>query len=139
MTRDDARLRRLLDIEKESLLQDIAYLQSREHIQVSASNHMADSGTAAFDQASGDALLQQALHRLRRIDHALSKFEQGTYGFCEGCGVPIDFARLKALPDARFCLNCQRKREINGSPSPGPRAMEEGKINHNNGASKHFS
>lgn len=136
MTRDDARLRRLLDQEKQVLLKDIAYLQSLEHIEVGAGNHMADDGTAAFDQASGDALLQQAQHRLRRIEHTLPKFEQGDYGFCEGCGEAIDFARLKALPDARFCLSCQRKRETSGSPSPGPRAIEEGKIHHPNGRSK---
>ncbi len=133
MTRDDARLRRLLEQEKNRLLEDISTLQKRETIEISASNHMADIATEAFEQASGNALLQQAQHRLKRIDHALSKFAAGTYGYCEGCGEPIDFARLKALPDARFCLHCQRKRETNGSLPPGPRAMEQGKINNQNG------
>lgn len=137
MTRDDARLRRLLEQEKSKLLADIAYFQQSEHIEISSGNHLADDATAAFDQARGLALLQQAQHRLKRIDRALRKFEKGTYGFCESCGEPIDFARLKALPDARFCLKCQRKRETDGSPSPGPRAFEEGKIHRDNGRTTH--
>lgn len=137
MTRDDARLRRLLEQERKTVLADVAYFQQSEPIDISSGNHMADDATAAFDQASGLALLKQAQHRLKRIDRALRKFEEGIYGYCESCGEPIDFARLKALPDARFCLKCQRKREINGSPSPGPRAFEEGKINHDNGRTKY--
>ena len=65
---------------------------------------------------------------LQRVDRALAKFTSGTYGYCESCGQPIDFARLKALPDARFCLKCQRQREVPGGPTTGPRALEQGLI-----------
>ena len=65
-------------------------------------------------------------HRLQRVDRALAKFTSGAYGFCESCGQPIDFARLKALPDARFCLKCQRQREIPGGPTTGPAPWNRG-------------
>ncbi|MCO6452120.1 MAG: TraR/DksA C4-type zinc finger protein [Caldilineales bacterium] len=128
MTRDDARLRRLLEEEHEQLLTDLAYLQATEYQDIGASNHMADEATTAYDQASDLALRRKTEHRLQRVARALAKFESGTYGYCENCGEAIDFARLKALPDARFCMKCQRKRETNGAPATGPRAFEQGQL-----------
>ena len=49
--------------------------------------------------------------RGNRIDEALARLEAGTYGFCERCGEPIDFARLKALPSASLCIRCQVRAE----------------------------
>jgi len=128
MTRDDARLKRLLEEEQAKLEADIAHLSSIKYRRITASNHMAESATAAYDQASNQALLKQLQHRLQRVKHALAKFETGSYGYCENCGNPIDFARLKALPDARFCLHCQRQREVMGGSRLGPRALEQGDI-----------
>lgn len=42
---------------------------------------------------------------------ALSKFRIGRYGICEKCGNRIDRARLEALPQARYCLDCVKKSE----------------------------
>ena len=129
MTRDDARLLRLLEDERTKLLADLTYFDQVEYTDIGSSNHLADDATAAFDQASDLALYRQAKHRLKRVDRALEKFNNGCYGYCESCAEPIDFARLKALPDARFCMDCQRKREVSGSPAPGPKAFEQGEIN----------
>ena len=131
MTRDDARLQRLPESERKKLLADLAYFDQVEYTDIGSSNHLADDATAAYDQASDLALLRQTKHRLKRVDRALEKFKDGCYGYCEGCGEPIDFARLKALPDARYCMKCQRKREISGGPAPGPKAFEQGEFNHN--------
>lgn len=126
MTRDDDRLRRLLEEERELLQTDLTHFAEVEYEDIGAGNHMADDATAAFDQASDLTLRRNAERRLYRVDHALKKLEAKTYGYCEGCGEPIDFARLKALPDARFCLDCQRKREFAGAT--GPRAYEQGQF-----------
>jgi len=128
MTRDDARLKKMLDDELAKLQEDIAHLSSIKYRRITASNHMAESATAAYDQASNQALLKQLQHRLKRVEHALAKFENGSYGYCENCGKPIDFARLKALPDARFCMHCQRQREVMGGGQLGPKALEQGDI-----------
>ncbi len=128
MTRDDARLRRLLEAERQQLLSDMAHFQAITYDDISAGNHLADSGTTAYDQASDLTLRLQLERRLQQIEHALKKFAMNTYGYCENCGQPIDFARLKALPDARFCLRCQRQQETAGAPMPGPRAIEAGRF-----------
>ena len=43
---------------------------------------------------------------LAEIDAALSRLEAGTYGQCERCGEEIGSLRLRALPEARFCMGC---------------------------------
>jgi len=47
--------------------------------------------------------------QLAEVEHALHKFEDGTYGFCDSCGQPIDPARLEALPQASLCLRCKER------------------------------
>jgi len=74
-------------------------------------NHQADDGTAAFDQAKDLAIRINAEKLLKQVDAALRRFENGTYGLCVECNKPIDTARLKALPSADLCMDCQRKRE----------------------------
>lgn len=50
---------------------------------------------------------------LTEVEHALRKFEQGTYGQCDNCGQPIDPARLEALPQANLCLSCKAQQARN--------------------------
>ncbi|MEI6125360.1 MAG: TraR/DksA family transcriptional regulator, partial [Pseudomonadota bacterium] len=38
---------------------------------------------------------------------ALEKLEDGSYGICEECGEEINKKRLKVLPFAKYCVNCQ--------------------------------
>lgn len=49
--------------------------------------------------------------RLRDVRNALGKLKRGSYGVCDRCGAKIDPARLKAKPDARYCLKCTRELE----------------------------
>lgn len=58
---------------------------------------------------------------LAGVEHALRKFEEGTYGKCDNCGKPIDPARLEALPQASLCLDCkaQQAKNAKGKPSLG--------------------
>jgi RNA polymerase-binding protein DksA len=44
--------------------------------------------------------------RLRRIDSALQRIKDGTYGRCQRCGRAIIEARLDAVPDALYCVQC---------------------------------
>lgn len=59
------------------------------------------------------ALNVQARERflLKEIDHALSKFEEGTYGLCEDTEEPIDEGRLTAQPWARYSVEAAEMRE----------------------------
>ena len=55
-----------------------------------------------------EALGQVELAELKRIDAALGRVEDGTYGECMKCGEPISEARLALVPDAALCKRCAR-------------------------------
>ncbi|EQC46096.1 TraR/DksA C4-type zinc finger protein [Bacteriovorax sp. Seq25_V] len=48
---------------------------------------------------------------LKKIDHALEKIENGTFGECEDCGTNIGTKRLMARPIATHCINCKEEME----------------------------
>ena len=53
-----------------------------------------------------EALGQTELNEVKRIDAALARIEEGTYGICLKCGEDISEARLNVLPDTALCKNC---------------------------------
>ncbi len=57
------------------------------------------------------ALVQMEAATLRRINEALTRLDQGCYGVCGECGESISEARLRALPFAVLCRDCQEKTE----------------------------
>jgi DnaK suppressor protein len=57
------------------------------------------------------ALVQMKADTLGRIDEALHRLDDGTYGECAECGTEITGARLKALPFAVLCRDCQEQEE----------------------------
>lgn len=67
-----------------------------------------------------DAMQQQSMAqanrrtlqtRLNRIEAALRRHANDEYGFCVECEEEIGYARLKAQPEAPFCIGCQSRRE----------------------------
>lgn len=50
--------------------------------------------------------------RLKDIRKTIKKIEEGTYGQCEKCSVKINPVRLKAMPAARFCIDCASKQKV---------------------------
>jgi DnaK suppressor protein len=57
------------------------------------------------------AMIQMKAETLRRIDAALRRLDEGSYGNCAECGEPIAHERLKALPFAVRCRDCEDSRE----------------------------
>lgn len=47
-------------------------------------------------------------NRLKDVNNALGKMEQGTYGVCDKCSNPISQERLKVSPEARLCGECNQ-------------------------------
>jgi RNA polymerase-binding transcription factor DksA len=63
-------------------------------------------------ERQGDEVLEALGHvemaELKRIDAALERIEDGTYGTCLTCGEAISDARLAAVPEAALCRNCAK-------------------------------
>lgn len=58
------------------------------------------------------ALIQMKAETLNKIDEALRRLEEGTYGNCFECGEEVSEKRLRALPFAVRCKDCEEAREI---------------------------
>jgi YteA family regulatory protein len=66
-------------------------------------NHPADVASEMFERSKDLSLLEHAEMSLTRINEALVRMQEGTYGICETCGASIDVERLKALPETIYC------------------------------------
>jgi len=71
----------------------------------------ADAGTATFERERDLSLVNNLRDLMERIDKALGKIEDGTYGLCDRCGKPIEKPRLKALPYANLCIKDKQAEE----------------------------
>ncbi len=71
----------------------------------------ADAGTATFERERDLSLVNNLRDLMERIDKALAKMDEGTYGLCDRCGRPIEKLRLKALPYANLCLKDKQAEE----------------------------
>ena len=70
----------------------------------------------ALDSAQDEISSQLAeveSRELAYIEYALEQMREGHYGTCGGCKATIPLARLKALPYAASCIECQRSAELN--------------------------
>ncbi len=70
-----------------------------------------------FDENIDYTLLNMQIERLREVEDALDRLEEGTYGICEECGAAINLERLKVLPFTTYCVQCQERREKMGQGS----------------------
>ena len=70
-----------------------------------------DAGGDAYNRDFAFSVLSGRTNALLEIDDALARIEAGTYGICEMSGVQIPQLRLKAIPFARFTVECQARIE----------------------------
>jgi len=72
----------------------------------------AESSEADIQDDIELALIQMKTETLHKIEEALSRLEEGTFGYCFECGDEISERRLRALPFAVRCKDCEEAREI---------------------------
>jgi RNA polymerase-binding protein DksA len=73
-----------------------------------------DSGDLSLASALADfnvMRFDRYIQALRDIEAARLRLQNGEYGTCTDCGMPIGFARLRAYPTAKRCIDCQQKHE----------------------------
>jgi DnaK suppressor protein len=76
--------------------------------------HVLDSGESSEADIQEDiefALIQMKAETLSKIDEALGRLDEGAYGNCFECGSEISEQRLRALPFAVRCKDCEEARE----------------------------
>jgi RNA polymerase-binding protein DksA len=72
---------------------------------------LADIASDDIDRKMIEAIGSQELKRLKLIDSALTRIQQGKYGLCIKCGKRIPQDRLEAIPYALMCIECKTAEE----------------------------
>ncbi len=99
--------RKRLQIELDQLKTDIQPAEVRR--EGSPFGKREEEATESFELEKRLALERQVRELLTEVEHAIEKFDKGTYGLCDLCGQPISPERLEALPQANLCLKCKAK------------------------------
>ena len=119
-TADVERFRKTLEAEEQSLTEELRELQSAKAHASEAEvamemsgydDHPADMASDTFQREKDEAMLESLEDSLAQVRSALGKIKRGTYGKCDSCGRQIGVQRLRALPHATLCVDCQGRRE----------------------------
>ena len=126
MTTDFSLFRSRLEVERKRLIDELGQLRASgpttdERREGSPFGKREEEATESFELEKRLALEQRTRDQVAAVEHALQKFEEGTYGMCDVCGQPIDPDRLEALPQASLCVDCKAKqaKDAKGKPSSG--------------------
>jgi DnaK suppressor protein len=116
-------MQELTEKQRDELHADLLTLQ--DELQKLLANSSDGAQPVSLDEPIGrlsrmDAMQQQSMvqanrrtaqTRLTRIEAALRRYENDEYGLCLECEEEVGYARLKAQPEAPFCINCQGNKE----------------------------
>ena len=110
----NAELRRMLEERKREVLTEVQGRIRDARSEAASSGKMLEAGESAESDIQEDiefALIQMKSETLNKINEALRRLDEGTYGNCFECGEEIAGARLRALPFAVRCKDCEEARE----------------------------
>jgi DnaK suppressor protein len=77
-------------------------------LSIGKDDHIADSASETFMRELDGGLEENAEHLLGKVEGAIQRIDDGTYGTCEVCGRKIPDERLRAVPYATLCLDDAR-------------------------------
>lgn len=83
-------------------------------------NHPADLATELFEREKDMAIRTHQNDELEKVETALKKMDEGTYGVCEVCKTDIPYDRLVAIPSTTFCIEHSEAKSV-----PTDRPVEE--------------
>jgi DnaK suppressor protein len=118
MTTNNSILRSRLEAERKRLVEELEQLEasassSDERREGSPFGKREEEATEALELEKRLVLEKRTKEQIVGVEHALHKFDEGTYGFCDSCGQPIDPERLEAIPEAGLCIKCKAQQAKN--------------------------
>jgi DnaK suppressor protein len=94
-----------LETQLATIVEDsFAASQSEMSGDVGLDDEAADAGTATFEREKDLSIENNVRDLLQKIERALRRMDEGSYGTCDICGKPIEKARVKALPYVDLCI-----------------------------------
>jgi DnaK suppressor protein len=104
-------LKQMLEDRRRDIHDRLRSLRETLPAQVAEVKDAEEQSVEDFVQDVELALMEMKSETLSQIDEAIRRLERGAYGTCAHCGREIAEARLKALPFATLCLECQENEE----------------------------
>jgi DnaK suppressor protein len=123
MTGKFSKQRELLENERKRLIEEMVQSQTTassadERREGSPFGKREEEATETLELEKRLTMENRIRQELARVEHALEKIENGTYGMCDNCGKPIPPQRLEALPQANLCMSCKELLTKNGKVAP---------------------
>ncbi|MDQ2676563.1 MAG: TraR/DksA C4-type zinc finger protein [Actinomycetota bacterium] len=75
---------------------------------ISFGKRVGEGTSQAIDRFAAVGVAQELQPIRERIERALAKLDEGSYGTCDRCGAAIAPGRLKAAPESALCIDCAR-------------------------------
>lgn len=110
--KDLEKFKQILLEEKRKILRHLDELSNHSAADLdTASGDSVDIASQEMNQAALLKIGKRETYLLKKIDLAMKKIDDGTYGECEMCGEAIGVARLMARPVAQLCIDCKTEQE----------------------------
>jgi DnaK suppressor protein len=104
-------LKGMLEERRQEIQQKLRSLRESLPVEAGEVRDAEEQSVDDFVREVDFALMQMKSETLAKIDEAISRLEDGTYGLCTECRTEISEARLQALPFAALCRGCQEEVE----------------------------
>ena len=106
------RFKKLLLKEREQIMGDVKQIhESSQEVGQDGIQDIGDEAANVYNKQILLTLNENERLRVKEVDEALDRMENGTYGICEECGEPIGLKRLEVKPVAKYCVPCKTKLE----------------------------
>lgn len=102
-----AYFKHVLEDQLAELLADLQYSGKDRSDAVEFAPDFLDQAASDRDRGMIERIRSRESRLIMKIEDALARIEDGTYGICERCGEEIGMARLKARPVAIYCIECK--------------------------------
>jgi DnaK suppressor protein len=110
--KDLEQLKQILEEEKRKIQRHLEDISDSSVADIETpSGDSVDLASLEINQNSLAKVGKREVNHLKKVEVALAKIEEGTYGECEECGEQIAVARLLARPVAQLCIDCKTTQE----------------------------
>lgn len=107
-----AKFKKVLLKEREQIVGEVKQIvESSKEMGQDGIQDIGDEAANIYNKQVLLSLNENERMRLKEVDEALDRIENGTYGICEDCGGPISLKRLEVRPVAKYCVPCLTKLE----------------------------
>jgi DnaK suppressor protein len=105
-------LKQILDEEKRKIQRHLEDISDSSVADIETpSGDSVDLASLEINQNSLAKVGKREVNHLKKVEVALAKIEDGSFGECEECGEQIGVARLMARPVAQLCIDCKTAQE----------------------------